>query len=358
MPRLRPIVPLLALATLLAACETDSPPQLHDLIVTGVLDERLGYFYGEPRPFAMAGRELELAQPEPGTPQAPLTVPGALRVDGAPALREPVDPPEGAPVTVRRIPLTTDLQLRTEVETRAILYYDGDAWFVLGLDDPAGLDVRVTPRPRTQRLRGLGMTVAEADALATYLEGLGERLVVTVATEADTPRRAVDGLAEYRATALHVQRGIDVDQAAFRQAPRTVQWEVLARGSQAVGVDRPSYRLIRDQAELLNVWNLAHGAALEVPPVPTVNFANETVLAIFRGTRPTGGYAIDVRDVTLDGGDLLVDVRLVDPGADAVVTQALTSPWVILRVLRGGVSAAWFRDPVDERLYAVARRTD
>jgi hypothetical protein len=358
MPRLAPLA-VLALLIPLVACDTDAPPQIHDVTVTGVLDARITYLYGEPRTFELEGRELTLSPADPDAPPHPLRVTAALRVDGAPYLREPAAAPDPVPAQVQRIPLTTDLQLRTVSETRAILYYDGASWFVLGQDDPARLDVRVTPRPRSQRLRGIGqLTVSEADALAGYLESLDEPLVVTVLAAADTPRRSVDGVAEYRATALHVERGIGVDVTAFRPAPRTVQWEVLASGTQAVGVDRASYRLLRDETDLRTVWNQAYGASLTVPPVPHVDFARETLLAVFLGTRPTGGYGIEVRGVTLEGGDLFVDVVVIEPDPGAIVTQALTSPWALVRVLRGGVSAAWFRDPGDGRLYAVARRSD
>jgi hypothetical protein len=347
----------LSLVTVLTACQPDSPPQLHDVVVTGVLDERLTYLYGEPRSFAIEGRTVELSAPEPGATRLPLAVAAALRVDGEAFLRSPVEPPETSPVEARRVPLTTDLLLRTRAETSAVLYFDGNGWFLLGQDDPAGLDTRVTPRPRSQRLRGLGaLTLAEADALADELERVGDPLVVAVL--ADPPRRSIDGLAEYRVTALHVQRGLDLETAAFRPAPRTLQWEVIARGSQAIGFERPAFRLLRDASEFLTVWNQAHGAVLNVPPLPAVDFARETVLAVFMGTRPTGGYAIEVLDATLEGGDLYIDLRFVQPGADSVTTQALTSPWAFVRVLRGGISAAWFRDPSDGRLYAVARRSD
>jgi hypothetical protein len=102
---------------------------------------------------------------------------GRLWIDGAGPGRGRRPGRSTAPVEVRRIPLTTDLQMRTERETRAVLYYDGSAWLTLGEFDPAGLDVRVTPRPRFGALRGLGeLTNAEADALARVLEDLGEPL--------------------------------------------------------------------------------------------------------------------------------------------------------------------------------------
>ena len=357
---MRRLVPVAALATLLfmAACEPDTPPQLHDVAITGVLNERFTYVYGEPRSFRLEGEEVTLGPADASARRAPLAVTGALWIDGRPFLQSPVES-RPAPAEVRRIPLTTDVVVRTEAATRALLYFDGNLWFVLGEDDQAGLEQRVTPRPRTARLRGLGeLTMAEADVIADYLERLGDALVVAVLTGDDVPRRSIDGLAEYRATALHVQRGLPTDESAFRPAPRTLQWEVVASGQQAVGVSRPSFRLVRNEDELRALWNQLHGASLNVPPLPRADFARETLLVVMMGQRPSGGYRVEVRDVSLEGGDLFVDVRFVEPAPDAVTTTVLTSPWAVVRVLRGGIDAAWFRDPTDGRLFAVARRND
>lgn len=356
---MRRLVPFGALAVLLlVACEPDAAPQLHDITITGVLDARLSYFYGEPRSFTLEGQSVELTTADPTAPRAPLSVTGSLWVDGESVLRSDVTT-RAAPVEVRRIPLTTDVQVRTLEATRAVVYYDGAAWFVLGEDDQAGLDLRVTPRPRSARLRGLGeLTLAEADAIADELERLDSPLIVSVLQGPDVPRRSVDGLAEYRASALHVSTGLQTDQSAFRPAPRTLQWELVASGQQAVGFERASFRLIRDEAELRTLWNQVHGAQLNPPPLPLFDFGRETVLAVLMGQRPTGGYGVEVRDVTLEGGDLFVDVILREPAPDAITTSALTSPWALVRVLRGGIDAAWFRDPGSGRLFAVARRSD
>lgn len=353
----------LAAALLLGACEPDPAPTLHELTVTGALERRVAWLYGEPRAFVLEGAERALTESEPGPSLDPWAVGAALWIDGRPAWVETDLPAEVAgvasPVEVRRIPLTTDLQMRTLRETRALLYYDGSSWLTLGEYDPAGLDVRVTPRPRFGALRGLGeLTNAEADALTAVLEDLGGPLVVAVLADADVPRRAVDGLAEARATAVHVTAGVPVDTGAFRPAPRDVPFEVVARGQQASGVGAASFRLLRTQDELASAWNQAHGSALQPPPVPGADLQRETLVAIFLGPKPTGGYGADVRAVSLEGGDLFVDFVETAPGAGAMVTQALTNPWLLLRVPRGGISAVWFRDPRDGRLIAVARRSD
>jgi hypothetical protein len=350
---------LAVLGLVLSACEADPAPELHELTLTGALERRVTWLYGEPRSFPIDGTERALTAAPGGPTAEPWFVPAALWIDGEPALVETDVAPLEDPVTVRRIPLTTDLQLRTARETRAVLYYDGSAWLTLGEFDPAGLDVRVTPRPRFGGLRGMGeLTNAEADALARVLEGLGQPLVVTVAAGPDVPRRAIDGVAEARATAVHVVAGVPLDLGAFRPAPRDVPFEVVARGQQAVGVPAPSYQLLRTQSELSTAWNQMHGAGLQVPPLPGVDLERETLLAVFLGPKPTGGHGAEVRGVTLEGGDLFVDLVETAPGPGTITTQALTSPWLLVRVPRGGISAVWFRDPTDGSLRAVARRSD
>jgi hypothetical protein len=102
------------------------------------------------------------------------------------------------------------------------------------------------------------------------------------------------------------------------------------------------------------LWNRAHGAQLQVPPVPEVDFRRETIVALFMGSRPTGGYGIEVEQVTLTQGGMFLDVRLIEPAPGAITTQALTSPWVMVRVLRGGIGAAWIRQAGTERLLGAA----
>lgn len=356
-PRRATIV-IAALAVVLSACRPDTAPALHDLVVTGELEARVTWLYGAPRTFTLDDVERDLTTSPEELSADPWAVADALWIDGAPALiAEVASPPP--PAEVRRIPLTTDLQVRTLRETRALLYYDGSAWLDLGTFDPAGLNVRVTPRPRLGGLRGLGeLTPEEANGLRAVLEELGGPLVVAVLADDEVPRRAVDGTAEQRATAVHVSAGLETDETAFRPTPRDVPYEVVARGAQAAGVDGPTYRLLRTRAELSEAWNQAYGTSLTVPPLPSADLARETIVAVFLGEKPTGGHGLDVTSVTSEGGDLYVDVVETTPAADAIVSQALTHPWLVLRVPRGDVDAVWFRDAQDGRLLAVARRDE
>ncbi len=54
-------------------------------------------------------------------------------------------------------------------------------------------------------------------------------------------------------------------------------------------------------------------------------------IAVFMGEKPTGGYSIEVTDIGDSEGRTGVTVKEVVPQKDALVTQALTQPYTIIR---------------------------
>lgn len=119
----------------------------------------------------------------------------------------------------------------------------------------------------------------------------------------------------------------------------------------AVGGDPgPSAKNPPDKRDL-RVENLASGAPGQGPRNPRVVVAPSaealsgevgagirasgagTYLVAYRGEQPTGGYSIDVRAAVVEGDLVTVRLSLEGPG-DAIVTQALTYPYVV-SVLRG-----------------------
>jgi hypothetical protein len=66
-------------------------------------------------------------------------------------------------------------------------------------------------------------------------------------------------------------------------------------------------------------------------PPATVDFPRENVIFYAAGVKPTGGYSAGLVSLTRSGHDLLGVTRLVSPGAGCIVTQALTSPHVLVK---------------------------
>ena len=94
-----------------------------------------------------------------------------------------------------------------------------------------------------------------------------------------------------------------------------------------------AYQIFADSTAWSAFWRRSFAT-----PVPEVRFEDEFVLRVEWGTQPTGGYGVEIRTLKLDGksGTLYVGLGLKEPGPDDMVTQALTTPYAVVRVPRAG----------------------
>lgn len=346
--------PLLLLPLLLTGCLPSfqaGAPVLHDVaLYTGQSATLYGYFYGEPTTLSVGGRDLELTQ---GASDDPLSIPNALLIEGEPYLQQDVTPLGNAPVVVQTVPFSTDLTVTTNEAVDGVLYFDGELWFtLLGRAEP-GYSGRVVPRERPDGLFGLGrLTRAEANVFGRNLEARGPVVVTALAEVRDRTRQA-NGLGDYRNTTLVVRQGLQT--AGVTPTPAASEWDVLATGTQATGGDSPSFELATGPADLERLWNRAYGTVTPQPPVPEVDFGRSSVAAFFLGTQNSGGYSVEVQNVAVERGEVYLDVATTEPAPGTLSTQALTNPWVMVRVGAPNLGSAWFRDVATGELLGTAR---
>lgn len=89
-----------------------------------------------------------------------------------------------------------------------------------------------------------------------------------------------------------------------------------------------------DQCGLDMSWQRIRSSD-EIPDaLPQVGIPDDsTTLVVSMGTQPTGGFRIVLPErATREGSDAYLNVRLDAPAADTMVTQALTSPCVLIRL--------------------------
>lgn len=55
-------------------------------------------------------------------------------------------------------------------------------------------------------------------------------------------------------------------------------------------------------------------------------------IAVGYGKQPTGGYSIAVEDLYLTENSIYIDTSLVGPAKDDVVTQAITYPYIVVKL--------------------------
>ena len=107
--------------------------------------------------------------------------------------------------------------------------------------------------------------------------------------------------------------------------------ELRTISSGAYAAHQPEQRqavAARDAATYARAWSNMVGSG----EPPKVDFATESVVFLFGGSKPTGGWSVEARGATLDGSTLVVDAEVKGPPPDAMVTQAFTSPYAVVVV--------------------------
>jgi len=354
------ILAFLLIMTVLGGCVPDSDAvKLHDITLFGTgngFNFTNSYFSGKAKTLEMGTDELkeELVLSEDVVPDI-MYISKTLSVNKMPYLQTKLAKLRFAPTVVSYIPLTTDLQLAVNEDVGEVAYFDGTKWFSLLDGAKDGFNANITPSQRIGGLHGLGqLNNAETDMLMRYLEPKAP-IVITVLSNHKPDKLAIDGLKEYKQSVFYVQDVIQTDNTAYIPPAEKLIWDIIARGSNAVGSEEPEYYIIKDQSSLLSVWNKFYGNQLSVPALPTVDFDKETIVAILMGQKSTGGYALELNNISLDNAELYLDLKQIVPDEGAITTQAFTNPWMLIKILRGGLDLAWLRDPDSKEIYGVAK---
>jgi hypothetical protein len=91
------------------------------------------------------------------------------------------------------------------------------------------------------------------------------------------------------------------------------------RADAVIATDDPTYR---------RTWSQLLGGG----EPPAIDFATDTAVFLFGGGRPTGGYSVAVRGVSLEGNTLVVDGGVQSPPNGSMTTQAITYPTAVIAV--------------------------
>ena len=96
------------------------------------------------------------------------------------------------------------------------------------------------------------------------------------------------------------------------------------------GIDRAEQLVVRSDAEYKSLWQ-RHAPGR---PAPAVDFAKQMVVAVFLGSRPSGGYQVQISGVRSEGDALVVQWSETRPAAGQAAAQVMTAPSHIVSVPR------------------------
>ena len=120
-----------------------------------------------------------------------------------------------------------------------------------------------------------------------------------------------------------------VSPAAPAAPASPVQMQTL-NSDMMSGIDRPEQVVARTADEFRSLWQ-RHAPGR---PVPVVDFAKQMILAVFLGSRPSGGYQAEITGITTQGDVMVVQWAERRPGPEQVAAQVMTSPSHLVAVPR------------------------
>jgi hypothetical protein len=98
------------------------------------------------------------------------------------------------------------------------------------------------------------------------------------------------------------------------------------------GVRESLQVVIRNQDEWNAFWKRHSAIETNPPPAPSIDFNREIVVGIFLGEKSTGGYEMEIVRAERRDSLLYFYYREKIPSPGAIVTQALTQPFHLVRV--------------------------
>jgi PrcB C-terminal len=333
-----------------------------DVILYGIQERHL-IFYGE----AKEGRHTTLDGVKHTLTNDPVVgafaVPGALAVDGKPTLQ--LVPKASREIfALATIPLSNELSVLTREAVEKVVYFDGKTWFDVGGSLEENTKLRL-PKLERQGLRGIGkLSAPEADALVGYLQTKynNKPLAIGLLTFPNIP----DDVAKldprpdrYDMTALYVQVDVPVDLLGGFANNQPLELKALLTGTNSTyGGDSSLVRLDSNQQSFNETWKIMNGNFVPVPSAPNIDFGRNKVLTVFLGQRSSGGYSIVLASAKLEGQTLVVNANVRQPGAGAISTQVITSPFSSVQISGGSrfTSVRVVNAATGETIGAVANR--
>lgn len=125
-------------------------------------------------------------------------------------------------------------------------------------------------------------------------------------------------------------------------------FRTLAEGTQSEATQFRT-EVLNSEGDLQRWWTKIGGNPAVTAP-KGVQWGKEMLVAINLGQRPTLGYKVYVETIAKRLGQLAVTVVELKPAPGAMVGQAITSPWVIIRMDRQSEPLVFQRKEIVSRV--------
>lgn len=121
--------------------------------------------------------------------------------------------------------------------------------------------------------------------------------------------------------------------------------KTLSRDS--YGLEKAQQIVVDDQIGYEKLWAELREKSDQAGQPPKIDFTTDIVIAVFAGSRTSGGHSIEIQDVKQKGSTSIVQVRETSPGLNCTSTPSITYPYHIVsyQVVPAGADPALYRKP-------------
>ena len=141
--------------------------------------------------------------------------------------------------------------------------------------------------------------------------------------------------------------GSNISNSTSDEDSREVDFSVLATGTMSTYEGIRSLELISNQNDWQRVWQIVGSDRR----MPEVNFDTRSVIIVYQGRKPSGGWSIAVDRLRRVGMNLIVSAKEQKPKPGEVSTDVLTSPFLVVSIPRlpGGVTVMFEENVIKEQ---------
>lgn len=110
-------------------------------------------------------------------------------------------------------------------------------------------------------------------------------------------------------------------------------FESVNRGYQS-GVMHATIVEVHDRSAWEELWNTHNNGDFSATAAPDIDFERYLVVAVYLGSRPSGGYDVEIKRIVAGAGKATLHVAETYPGKGCVVITVQTTPYHYVMVTK------------------------
>ena len=169
------------------------------------------------------------------------------------------------------------------------------------------------------------------------IDGVGKSEIAAKAKETQSAKAAApeDTNQNAPATTMMARRkeSDDVSKKSITKAESAregteLSFETIAKGYFSTHSNKGNY-IITNKDDFKKLWDetIADNTA-----ITEIDFSKDMIIAVFQGTKSTGGYSIGITSISESEDNVEVTIEETEPSPDSMTAQVMTSPYQIVKI--------------------------